>query len=151
MHSATACVERFMATFFVARLESALLTTVFDALVLYHNRDVPVPFRVLGLWELHGSSLCASESQTSVVLRTGAVATWWGIATGTPMVLSMYWICGNFKVFCASESHAPVFHHNAHFHTLLHDDNSTIFWISWMVGTVSAQRGGSQQQSSGSS
>ena len=31
-----------------ARLESMLLTTVFDALVLYHNRDVHVSFSVLG-------------------------------------------------------------------------------------------------------
>ena len=48
--SATACVKRFVATFFVARMESVLLTTVFDALVSYHNRDVLVPFSVLGLW-----------------------------------------------------------------------------------------------------
>ena len=34
---------------------------------LSHNRDVRVPFSVLGLWELHGSSFCASESPTSVV------------------------------------------------------------------------------------
>ena len=43
--SATACLERFVATFFVARLESVLLTTVLDALVLYHNRDVPCSFQ----------------------------------------------------------------------------------------------------------
>ena len=47
IRSATACVKRFVATFFVARLESVLLTTVFVALVLYHNRDVLVPFSVL--------------------------------------------------------------------------------------------------------
>ena len=34
---ATACVQRFV-----------LLATVFDALVLYHNRDVHIPFSVLG-------------------------------------------------------------------------------------------------------
>ena len=86
--SATASVKRFVATFFVARLESVLLTTVFDALVLYRNRDVPVPCSVLGLWELHGSSFCTSESQASVVRRTGAVGTWCRIATGTPTICS---------------------------------------------------------------
>ena len=44
-----------------------LLTTVFDASVLYRNRDVPVPFSVLGLWELHGSSFCTSERISTVV------------------------------------------------------------------------------------
>ena len=83
-----------------------LLTTVFHALVSYHNRDVHVPFSVLALWELHGSSFCTSESQASVVLRTGAVGTWWCIVTGTSMILLTNWICGNVKVFCASESRA---------------------------------------------
>ena len=87
--SATACVERFLANFFVARLESVLLTTVSDALVLYRNRDVPVPFSVLGLWELYGSSICTSESQASVVRRTGAVGTWCCIATGTGSVATL--------------------------------------------------------------
>ena len=36
-----------------------LLTTVFDALVVHRNHDVPVPFSVLGPWELRGSSLSA--------------------------------------------------------------------------------------------
>ena len=63
--SATACLERFVAAFFAARVESVLLTTVFDALGMNRNRDVHVP-----LWELHGS-----ESQASVVRRTGAVGT----------------------------------------------------------------------------
>ena len=65
--SATAYVKRFVATFFVAKLDSLLLTTVFDALVLSQNLDVPVHFSVLGLWELHGSSFCTSESQASVI------------------------------------------------------------------------------------
>ena len=36
-------------------------------LALSHNRDVVVPFSVLDLWELHGSSFCTSESPASVV------------------------------------------------------------------------------------
>ena len=85
--SATACVKRFVATFFVSRLEPVLLTSVFDTLVLYHNRDVHVPFSVLGLWQLHESSFCTSESQASVIHRTGAVGTWCCIVTRTPMIL----------------------------------------------------------------
>ena len=46
--SAIACLERFVATFFVARLESVLLTTVFDALMSYRNRDVHVSFQCAG-------------------------------------------------------------------------------------------------------
>ena len=105
------CVKRFVASFFVARSESMLLTIVFDALMLCRNRDVPVPFSVLGLWGLHGSSYCTSGSQASVVRRTEAVGTWCCIATATPTILSMHWICGNVKVFCVSESRAPALHH----------------------------------------
>ena len=119
--SDTACVKRFMATFFVARLESVLLTTVLDALVLYLNRDGHAPCSVLCLWELHGSSFRTSESLASVVRRAGAVVTWCCSATGTAMILSMCWICGNVKVFCAFESHAPALHHNAHVHNLIHE------------------------------
>ena len=43
------CVKRFVASFFVARSESVLLTIVFDALMLCRNRDVPVPFQCVGL------------------------------------------------------------------------------------------------------
>ena len=44
--------------------------------------------------------------------RTGAVGTWRCIVTATPTILSMYWICGNFTVFCVSESRAPALRHN---------------------------------------
>ena len=36
-------------------------------------------------------------------------------------VQSMYWICVGFKVICASESHAPVLHHNGHIHHLFRE------------------------------
>ena len=47
-----------------------------------------------------------------------------------------------FKSSCASDSHVLAFHHNGHLHDMNSTcDTSTIFWISWMVGTVSAQLG----------
>ena len=47
--------------------------------------------------------------------------TWCCIATGTPTILSTYWVYGNFKVFCTSESRAPALHHDGHVHNLIHE------------------------------
>ena len=94
-------------------------------------------------WACGSSSFCASESQASVVRRTGAVGTWRCIATGTPTILSMYWICGNVKVFCASESRAPALHHNAHVHNHIHErylndllDGEHCLFTTWRISTV---------------
>ena len=89
------------------------------------------------------TAFCTSGPQASVVPRTGAVGTWHCIVTATPTILSMYWICGNFTVFWASESHAPALRHNGPCPPLrsLHctGASQSVFWISSVVGTVSAQ------------
>ena len=119
-----------------------------DAWRCPQNCDVRVPFSVFGLWELHGSSCCTSESQASAVRRTGTVGCC--IATRTPKILTMYGICGNFQVFRASESHALAFHHNGHPHNLVHEqslwklsdlldfqDDRHCPCTTWMISAVS--------------
>ena len=73
--------------------------------MLHHSSDIDDPFSVLDLWELHGSSLCTSESQASVVPRTGVVGTGRCIVTATPTILSMYWIWMGFEVL--NRTHLP--------------------------------------------
>ena len=114
-----------------------LLTTVFGALVSYHSLYVHAFFNVLGLWELHGLT---SESQASVVLRSGVVEP--GVALPVAMPTILHWICGNVKVFCASEPRAPALH-NAHVHNLIHErylndllDGEHCLCTTWRISTV---------------
>ena len=62
---------------------------------------------------------------------------------GNKTILSMYCISVGLDVSCASESRAPALH-NRHIHHFVlalqcAGASQSVFWISWMLGTVSAQ------------
>ena len=59
------------------------------------------------------------------------------ITTVTSTIFAMYWTCEISTVFCTSESHASVMHHNG---MNCACGIWTVFWIFWMIGTVSASQ-----------
>ena len=145
--SATACVKRFMEAFFVVRMESVLLTTVFDALVLYRNRDVFIPISVLGCGSSTGR-LSARLNQRH--LSFVALELWEPDVASSREHRRSYRCTGSVATSRSSarlsRAHLPFI--TTHMSTTPSmNDNSTILW---MVSTVAAQRGGFQQ-SSGSS
>ena len=120
-----------------------LLNCSDGCLVLYHSSDIDDPFSVLDLWEFHG-----------------LLHIW---ITG--ICRASHWSCGNPAVASSRQhprscrctgsvassrssarlnrTHLPFVTtgHVHHFVLALHcaGASQSVFWISWMVGTVSAQ------------
>ena len=142
--STIACVKRFVATFFVARFESVPADDSVRGLgvvsqprcLCYVQCAGPVgaprghrhlSFVTLELWE---PGVASSRKHQRSCRCTASVATSRSSAR-------------------LNRTHLP-FIPTGTSTTSSMNDTSTIFWISWMVGTVSARRGGSQQYSGSS-